>query len=114
MADNHDRFALVVAAAGRPNWVELSARFAAMGLRDRAGNPPSSTHTRLTWLWVRKAHAKAHGLPIKRASDVPSQTPPPPPPREDDDDFGGYREPRRQFHGKPAVDRARMPKKEES
>jgi hypothetical protein len=75
MADNHGRFADVVAAAGRPNRTELAWELGNMGLRDRAGNPPSPANARLTWLWVRKAHAKAQGQPVKQIDR--EATPPP-------------------------------------
>jgi hypothetical protein len=61
MFSNHDRFAATLSAAGKPNWSELAKKFGEMGLRDRLGKPPSASNSRLTWVWVRKAHAKAQG-----------------------------------------------------
>lgn len=51
---HHDEFAAVVRRVGRPNWGELAAKFAEMGLTDKAGNGPTSEGARQTWVKVRK------------------------------------------------------------
>jgi hypothetical protein len=59
MLTNHDRFAAILAQTGKPNWSEIARYQGEIGLRDKAGNIPTATATRLTWLKVRKAHEKA-------------------------------------------------------
>lgn len=54
MQQNHDELAAALAEAGRPNWKAITAEFAADGLTDADGNPPSQEAVRQTWWKVRK------------------------------------------------------------
>ena len=55
----------VLVRAGRPNWKALSKEFAAAGLTDINGNPPSDAVSRNTWVKVCALVAK-EGMPTTR------------------------------------------------
>jgi hypothetical protein len=65
MIEHHADLSGVLMRAGRPNWKALSKEFAAAGLTDINGNPPTDAVSRNTWVKVRALVAK-EGVPTKR------------------------------------------------
>ena len=65
MVEHHADLSGVLVRAGRPNWKALSKEFAAAGLTDINGNPPTDAVSRNTWVKVCALVAK-EGVPITR------------------------------------------------
>ena len=65
MVEHHADLSGVLVRAGRPNWKALSKEFAAAGLTDINGNPPTDAVSRNTWVKVRALVAK-EGVPTTR------------------------------------------------
>jgi len=65
MVEHHADLSGVLVRAGRPNWKALSKEFAAAGLTDINGNPPTDAVSRNTWVRVRALVAK-EGAPTTR------------------------------------------------
>lgn len=65
MVEHHADLSGVLARAGRPNWKALSKEFAAAGLTDINGKPPTDAVSRNTWVKVRALVAK-EGVPTTR------------------------------------------------
>lgn len=65
MVDHHADLSGVLVRAGRPNWKALSTEFAAAGLTDINGKPPSDAVSRNTWVKVCALVAK-EGVPTTR------------------------------------------------
>src|SRR5208337_5079168 len=68
--DELDHHAAIQSTAngGRINWRELCAEFAAQGLFDVTGKPPSAAKARKTWQRVRKEAARAAGLEARECT----------------------------------------------
>jgi hypothetical protein len=87
MVEHHADLTGVLVRAGRPNWEALSKEFAAAGLTDINGNPPTDAVARNTWVKVR-AFVAREGVPTTRprrgrpsaglATGSPAQLPPGP------------------------------------
>ena len=65
MLEHHADLSGVLVRAGRPNWKALSQEFAAAGLTDINGNPPTDAVSRHTWAKVCTLVAK-EGAPMTR------------------------------------------------
>ena len=65
MLEHHADLSGVLVRAGRPNWKALSQEFAAAGLTDINGNPPTDAVSRNTWVKVCALLAK-EGVPTTR------------------------------------------------
>lgn len=82
MRDHYDRLS---AAKGRPDWKLAAAEFAALGLKDHAGNLPSPETARKTWFRVRRdmaALAKAEAAKSREPPLSPAATSSPAPPSQ--------------------------------
>ena len=66
MVEHHADLSGVLVRAGRPNWKALSQEFAAAGLTDINGNPPTDAVSRNTWVKVCALVAK-EGVPTTRS-----------------------------------------------
>ena len=66
MLEHHADLSGVLVRAGRPNWKALSQEFAAAGLTDINGNPPTDAVSRNTWVKVCALLAK-EGVPTTRS-----------------------------------------------
>ena len=66
MVEHHADLSGVLVRAGRPNWKALSKEFAAAGLTDINGNPPTDAVSRNTWVKVCALVAK-EGVPTTRS-----------------------------------------------
>ena len=66
MVEHHADLSGVLVRAGRPNWKALSQEFAAAGLTDINGNPPTDAVSRNTWVKVCALLAK-EGVPTTRS-----------------------------------------------
>jgi hypothetical protein len=90
MVEHHADLSSVLVRAGRPNWKALSKEFAAAGLTDINGKPPTDAVSRNTWVKVRALVTK-RGVPTMRrgrerpsgaaanpATDSPTRLPPGP------------------------------------
>ena len=66
MLEHHADLSGVLVRAGRPNWKALSQEFAAAGLTDINGNPPTDAVSRNTWVKVCALVAK-EGVPTTRS-----------------------------------------------
>ena len=111
----------------KPDWPTLAAVFASAGLLDSRGKPPTSEAARKTWQRV-KGPVRPRAGPTKTATEpamAPVKSTPPIRPRppttpdrssldrpDEDEGVPAFVEPRHRFIGKPAIDRARLPKKE--
>jgi hypothetical protein len=74
MVEHHADLRGVLVRAGRPNWKALSKEFAAAGLTDINGNPPTNAVSRNTWVKVCALVAK-EGVPTTRPRRKRPSTP---------------------------------------
>ena len=72
MVEHHAELRGVLVRAGRPNWKALSKEFAAAGLTDINGKPPTDAVSRNTWIKVCALVAKEGAPTIRRGHEQPS------------------------------------------
>lgn len=88
MRQHRAEFAALLATTRRPNWLVIAGTFAAQGLRDANGNPPTAKVAQNTW-WKVKREAEQQHLGTepppqnRRAEPSPRR---PAPPREETPD----------------------------
>lgn len=73
---HHAEFAIILAEQGA-DWPKLAAFFAAEGLTDSAGRPPSAEAARATWRRVvKRVQARPQALDLTKPAPPPLQEPP--------------------------------------